>query len=155
MPFKKLHLILGITFLFQFIFNPDLLAYSVAESKIFAVGPYAFKLEIQISGKGNLKKSSSLPVSSLKIKIKNDRASSQALKVKAIRIFQEPMVYQDVETKAFVVPPGKWTTKYFRLSRRSNHSITPQGFISIEFDNFSVRFRLWERKFQGPNNGGL
>lgn len=153
MPFKKLPLILGITLLFQLIFNVELLAYSITENKIFAIGPYAFKLEIQVSGPGNLKKGSSLTVSSLKVKIKNDRASSQDLKVKAIRIFQEPMVYQDVETKAFIIPPGKWTTKYFRLSRRSNHPITSQGFISIEFENFSIRFRLWEKKFQGPNNG--
>lgn len=153
MPRKKLHLILGITFLFQFFFNTELLAYSISESKIFAVGPYAFKLEIQISGQGNLKKSSSLSVSSLKIKIKNDRASSQDLKVKAIRIFQDSTLYKDIETKAFAISPGKWTTKYFRLSRRGNHSLTPQGFISIEFENFSVRFRLWEKKFQGPING--
>lgn len=153
MPLKKLLLLLGITFLFQLMFNNELFAYSVTESKIFAVGPYAFKLEIQISGKGNLKKSSSLPISSLKIKIKNDRASSQDLKIKAIRIFQEPMVHQDVETKAFIIPPGKWATKYFRLSRRGNHSITTQGFISIEFENFSVRFQVWERKIQVLNKG--
>lgn len=153
MPFKKLLLLLGIIFLLPLMFNNELFAYSVTESKIFAVGSYAFKLEIQISGKGNLKKSSSLPISSLKIKIKNDRASSQDLKVKAIRIFREPMVYQDVETKAFVIPPGNWTTKYFRLSRRGKHSITPQGFVSIEFENFSIHFRVWERKFQASNNG--
>ncbi len=154
MRVKKLSLISGITFLLLLIFNKALLAYSVTESKIFAVGPYAFKLEIKISGKGNLKKSSVLPVSSLKIKIKNDRASSQVLKVKAIRIFQDPTVHQDIETKAFVIPPGNWKTKFFRLSRRGSHSITPQGFIAIEFENFSIRFRLWERKFQGPNTSG-
>ncbi len=154
MAFKKIYLISGITFLFLLIFNKTVSAYSVTESKIFAIGPYAFKLEIHISGKGSFKKSSMLPVSSLKIKIKNDRASSQDLKVKAIRIFQEPTVHQDIETKAFVIPPGNWKTKYFRLSRRGHHFITPQGFIAVEFENFSIRFRLWERKFQGPNSAG-
>lgn len=149
---KKFFLTLLLIIFGQLIFNGELLAYAIAERKIFAVGSYAFKLEIQISGKGSFKKSRSLPVTSLKVKIKNERASSEVLKVKAIRIFQDPAVYQDIETKIFRISPGQWVTKYFRLSRRGNHLITAQGFVAIEFEDFSVRFYPWARKFQGPHN---
>lgn len=149
-PWEKICFLLGTIIFGQLIFAPPLMAYSVAENKIFAIGPYAFKLELQVAGKGSFKKNPALPVSSLKVKIKNERASSEILKLKAIRIFQEAEVYQDIETQGFIISPGKWVTKFYRLSRRVNVLVTKRGFIAMEFENFSIRFYPWEKKFQGP-----
>lgn len=123
--------------------------FTINETKIFSSGPYAFKVEIQVNGNGNFKKP---PVSltSIKIKIKNDRASSDVLKVKAIRAYLSPDIFQDIETAGFPVTPGQWVTKFYRLSKGKRPLLTDKSHIQISFDGFSVQFFLRERRFQGP-----
>jgi len=146
---KRAFLALGLIIILQVGLSPDLSAFSVSDNKIFAEGPYAFKLEIQVSGKGSLKKAPN-SISALKVKIKNERASSEVLKVKSIRVFQESSVYRDIETREFTIAPGQWVTKYYRLSKRPKPILSEKGFIEVTFGNFIIRFYPREKKFQGP-----
>ncbi|MBU1209584.1 MAG: hypothetical protein KKH04_22135 [Proteobacteria bacterium] len=140
---------LGLLFLVQVSFSSDLQAFSIAETKIFRQGSYTLKLEIQVSGRGKLRKNP-VQLSSLKVKIKNERASSEVLKVKTIRAYQEPKVYKDIETREYSISPGQWVTKYFRLPKGKKPFLSDQGFIEIVFENFTIQFSPRERKFQGP-----
>jgi len=140
---------LGLLFLVQVSFSSDLQAFSIAEKKIFRQGSYTLKLEIQVSGPGKLRKNP-VQLSSLKVKIKNERASSEVLKVKTIRVYQEPKVYKDIEIREYSISPGQWVTKYFRLPKGKKPFLSDQGFIEIVFENFTIQFSPRERKFQGP-----
>ena len=140
---------LGLLFLVQVSFSSDLQAFSVAETKIFREGSYTLKMEIQVSGPGKLRKNP-VQLSSLKVKIKNERASSQVLKVKTIRAYQEPKVYKDIEIREYSISPGQWVTKYFRLPKGKKPFLSDQGFIEIVFENFTIQFSPRKRKFQGP-----
>jgi len=129
--------------------SPDLSAFTIIENKIFAEGPFLFKLEVQVFGGGPTRKPP-LHVSSVKVKIKNERASSRTLEVKAVRAYLDPQVYQDIETRGYRVTPGQWVTKYYRLSKEKRPLLGEQGFIQIVFDGFMITFNPRERKFQGP-----
>jgi hypothetical protein len=125
-------------------------AFSASESKLFHHGPYAFKMEISLNGNGSLKKANPIPVSSLKLKIKNEKANSEALKVKTIRVYLAPGVFRDIETRDFSVTPGQWVTKYFRLRKETQPLLGEKGYVEIGFENFSIQFHPRERKFHGP-----
>ena len=140
---------LGLFLLLQGALSPDLPAFTIIENKVFAEGPFLFKLEVQVYGRGSSKKPP-LGVTSIKVKIKNERASSRPLQVRAVRAYLDPLVYQDVETKGYRVTPGQWVTKYYRLPRDQRPLLTEQGFIQMVFEGFTIHFNPRERKFQGP-----
>ncbi len=141
---------LAFAFMGQFLLPPDLAAfYSISETQVFSSGPYAFKMEIQFNGTGSLKKKP-IQMSSLKVKIKNDRASSEVLKVKTIRAYPEAKIYQDIDTLGYPISPGQWVTKYYRLSKGKRPFLRDGGFIEIAFENFTIHFYPRERKFSGP-----
>jgi hypothetical protein len=146
---KTLLFFVALTFL-GYIFLPGNLAafYSISETRIFSDGPYAFKMEIQFNGTGTSKKP--LQMSSLKVKIKNDRASSEVLKVKTIRAYPETNVFQDIETLGYPISPGQWVTKFYRLSKGKRPVLSDRGFIEIAFENFTIQFYPRERRFSGP-----
>jgi len=142
-------LVLAGGFLWQMAFSPHLSAFTIIEKKVFKEGPYLFKLEVQVYGTGSSKKIP-LRVNSVKVKIKNERASSQTLEVKTVRAYLEPQVFQDLETKGYRVSPGQWVTKYYRLRKGKRPLLGEQGFIHIAFNGFAITFSPKERKFQGP-----
>lgn len=147
---KTLGAFLAFTFLGLIFLPADLGAfYSISETQIFSQGPYAFKMEIQFNGTGTSKKKP-LQMSSLKVKIKNDRASSEVLKIKTIRVFLETNVYQDIETLGYPITPGQWVTKFYRLPKGKRPVLSDRGFIEIAFENFTVQFYPRDRKFSGP-----
>jgi hypothetical protein len=129
--------------------SSDLSAFTIIENKVFAEGSFLFKVEIQVFG-GGTSKNPPLRVSSVKVKIKNERASSRTLEVKAVRAYLDPQVYQDIETRGYRINPGQWVTKYYRLSKEKRPRLGEQGFIQIAFDGFTITFNPRERKFQGP-----
>ena len=116
---------------------------------MFSEGPYLFKMEIQVHGSGSVRKNP-IRMASLKVKIKNDRASSQVLKVKTIRAFLQPQVYQDIETAGFPVTPAQWVTKYYRLSKQKQPLLGESAHIEIAFEDFIIRFDPQQKKFHGP-----
>ena len=134
-------------FLLQIILSSDLHAFSISETKKFSQGPYILQLEIQVKGPGKAKRNP-IQVSSLKVKIKNERASSQVLKVQTIRAFQEPKIFTDIETRGYSISPGQWVTKYFRLPKGKKPFLGDEGFIQIVFDRFNIQFSPREKKFQ-------
>jgi len=139
----------GLALFLQMIPVPDLWAFTIIEKKIVKESPYAFKMEVQVYGRGNLKKGP-VRMTSLKVKIKNEKAGSEILKVKTIRVYPEPKIYTDVETVGYPVSPGKWVTKYYRLQKQRQPVLSDQGYIEISFENFAIQFNPRERKFQGP-----
>jgi hypothetical protein len=136
-------------FSLQMALSPDLPAFTIIENKVFTEGPFQFKLEVQVHGRGSAKK---LPmaVSSVKVKIKNEKRSSKTLEVKAVRAYLAPQVFQDIETKGYPVTPGQWVTKYYRLPKEKRPLLGEQGFVQVVFDGFTITFSPRERKFQGP-----
>ncbi len=128
----------------------ELWAFSASASQLFHQGPFAFKVEISISGNGNLKKPNPLPITSLKIKMKNEKASSEVLRVKAIRIYTDPGVFRDIETREFSVSPGQWVTRHFRLRKQVQPVLGAKGYVEVAFENFSIQFHPRERKMYGP-----
>ena len=137
-------------FFLSFLLISELWAFSATESKLFHQGPFAFKLEIYLHGNGSLKKQNPIPISSLKIKMKNEKASSEVLRVKAIRIYLAPSVFRDIETREFSVSPGQWVTKHFRLRKEVQPLLGEKGYVEVVFENFSIQFNPRERKFFGP-----
>jgi hypothetical protein len=123
--------------------------FHMSESQVFSRGSYAFKLEIQVNGNGAFKKHTAT-LTSLKVKIKSDRASSDVLKVKAIRVYMDPKVYQDIETLGYAVTPGNWVTKFYRLPKGKRPSLNERSYIEISFGGFLIRFQPHDRKFMGP-----
>jgi len=151
-PLSKALLAAGLFGLVQICFSSDLQAFSsIVETQTFRQAPYTFKLEIEVSGPGKLKRDL-IQLSSVKVKIKNERASSGVLKVKAIRAFQEPHIFKDIETRSFSISPGQWVTKYLRFSKGKKPFLSDKGFIAIVFENFTIQFNPQERKFKGPLN---
>ena len=146
---KTICILLALFFIFQMAFSPGLLAFTIIEKKTFNEGPLLFRLEVQVYGSGSAKKIP-LRVNSIKVKIKNERASSKALEVKAVRAYLEPQVFQDLETRGYPVSPGQWVTKYYRLPKEKRLLLGEKGFIQISFDGFTLTFNPRERKFQGP-----
>jgi hypothetical protein len=128
----------------------DLWAFTIVETSNFREGPYSFKMEVQVNGRGSLKKAP-FRITSLKAKIKNERASSEVLKVKTIRVYTDPAVYTDVETRGFSVSPTQWVTKYYRLRKGAQPLVHAKGFIEIAFENFAVIFIPQERRFLAPS----
>jgi len=137
-------------FLLPLFLTSELWAFSASASQLFHQGPFAFKVEISLSGNGSLKRTNPLPITSLKIRMKNEKASSEVLKVKAIRLYTTPSVFRDIETREFSVSPGQWVTKYFRLRKEVRPILGEKGYIEVTFENFSIQFDPRERKFQGP-----
>jgi len=142
-------LALGIALFLSIALIPDLRAFSVTGNQMFSEGPYLFKMEVQVSGRGSPKKNP-LQMTSVKVKIKNDRASSKPLTVKTIRAYIDPQVYQDIETKGYPITPAQWVTKYYRLQKGKQPLLGEQASIEIAFETFTIRFNPRERKFQGP-----
>ena len=136
-------------FSLQMVLSPDLPAFTIIENKVFTEGPFQFKLEVQVHGRGSAKK---LPmaVSSVKVKIKNEKRSSKTLEVKAVRAYLDRQVFQDIETRGYPVTPGQWVTKYYRLPKEKRPLLGEQGFVQVVFDGFTITFSPRERKFQGP-----
>jgi hypothetical protein len=127
----------------------DLWALSITETRMFSEGPYLFKMEFQVQVRGSVRKNPS-PMTSLKIKIKNDRASSRPLVVKTIRVYLYPQVSQDIETRGYPITPSQWVTKYYRLPKDKQPLLGDQATIEVAFETFAVRFNPRTRKFQGP-----
>ena len=150
-PLAKMILpLLGFTFFGQMLFPVNLEAsFSISETQVFSSGPYALKVEIQFNGTGRSKKKP-MQMSSLKVKIKNDRASSEVLKVKTIRTYMEPNIYQDIETLGYPISPGQWVTKFYRLPKGKRPILTEKGFVEITFENFAIQFFPREHRFSGP-----
>ena len=146
-PLSKALFALGLLGFMPIGFSSDLQAFSVAETQMFRQDRYIFKLEVQAAGPGKLRREM-IQLSSLKVKIKNERASSEVLKVKAIRAFQEPPIFKDIETRSFSISPGQWVTKYYRLSKGRKPFLSERGFIAIVFENFTIQFSPQERKFK-------
>jgi len=147
--FRILCFSLGLTLFWPVVLPTNLWAFSISETKTFAEKPYAFKLEVQVYGKGSSKKGG-FRMSSLKVKIKNEKASSGVLKVHAIRAYLEPKVYRDLETLGYSISPGQWVTKFYRLRKEKQPLLGEEGHIEIAFENFTIRFNPRERKFHGP-----
>ncbi len=148
---KTICILLALFFIFQMAFSPGLLAFTIIEKKTFNEGPHLFMLEVQVYGSGSSKKIP-MRVNSVKVKIKNERASSKVLEVKAVRAYLEPQVFQDLETRGYPVSPGQWVTKYYRFPKEKRPLLGEKGFIQIAFDGFTLTFNPKERKFLGPLN---
>jgi hypothetical protein len=148
---RTLCIVFGFFFFFQLAFSPGLWAFTIIEKKTFKEGSFLFRLEVQVYGSGSAKKIP-LRVNSVKVKIKNERASSKVLEVKAVRAYLEPQVFQDLETRGYPVSPGQWVTKYYRFPKEKRLFLGEKGFIQIAFDGFTLAFNPRERKFQGPLN---
>jgi len=140
---------MALAFLLQMALLPDLWAFSITESRIFSEGPNLFKIEVQVNGRGRVKKRPS-QISSLKVKIKNEKASSAILKVRTVRIYTQSNVYQDIETVGYSITPGQWVTKYYRLRKEKQPLMSDEGYVEIAFENFAILFHPWERRFSGP-----
>lgn len=144
-------LALGAVFFFQPFWGDELQALPIVESKSFTADSHSFLMEIHVSG-GHYKKKRPLMLSSLKLKIRNERTPAGVgdLVVKAIRAYSDPAVLTDIETRGFSIAPGKWVTKFYLLPKKRRIVIGEQGFIEVTFENFIIRFSPKERKFQGP-----
>jgi len=140
----------GLALILQMAQPNSLLAFSIVKSNVFTDGDQTFQVEIQISGSKVGKKKVPFKMSSLKVKIKNKRASSELLKVRAIRAYLSPHAHQDIETKGYPVSPGQWVTKYYRLPKEKRPIIGEEGYIEIDFEHFILRFNPRDRSFQGP-----
>lgn len=146
---RILGMTVGVVLVLQMFLISELGAFSIIESRMFSEGPYLFKMEVQVFGSGSSKKNP-MKMTSLKVKIKNDRASSKNLTVKSIRAYLDPQVYQDIETQGYPISPAQWVTKYYRLSKGKQPLLGEQASIEIAFESFTIRFKPRERKFQGP-----
>ena len=137
-------------FSLQTVLSPDLPAFAIVENKVFTEGPFQFRLEVQVHGRGSVKK---LPmtVRSVKVKIKNEKRSSKTLEVKAVRAYLDQQVFQDIETRGYPVAPGQWVTKYYRIPKEKRPLLGKQGFVQVVFDGFTITFSPRERKFLGPS----
>jgi hypothetical protein len=140
---------LGIALFVPLVLTADLRAFTIVETGKFKEGLYTFRMEVQVNGGGSVKKPP-FRITSLKVKIKNERASSGILKVKTIRVYREPAVYTEIETRGFSVVPSQWVTKYYRLRKDKQPFVSDKGFIEISFESFTVIFNPRERRFLPP-----
>ena len=139
----------GLALFLQMVPVTDLWAFTIIEKTIVQESPCAFKMEVQVYGRGNLRKGP-VRMTSLKVKIKNEQASPQILKVKTIRIYPEPKIYTDIETRGYSISHGKWVTKFYRLPKEKQPILENNGYVEIGFENFAIQFNPRERKFEGP-----
>ena len=146
---KATFIILALFFFLQMAFCPGLFAFTIIEKKTFNEGPFLFKLEFQVYGSGSAKKIP-MRVNSVKVKIKNERASSKILDVKAVRAYRDGQLFQDIDTKGFPVGPGQWVTRYFRFPKDTRPLMGSEGFFQVVFEDFTITFSPRERKFLGP-----
>lgn len=142
-------LVLGFTPFVPLLLAADLWAFTIIETRNFKEGPYIFKMEVQVSGRGSIKKTP-VRITSLKVKIKNEKANPEILKIKTIRVYTDEKIYSDVESRGYSVAPAQWVTKYYRLRKEKRPALSDKGFIEIHFENFTVLFSPRERKFLGP-----
>lgn len=140
---------LGFVLLWPIVVKANLWAFSVVERANFREGSFSFKMELQVSGSGRLKKGP-VRISAIKVKIKNERASPGVLQVKTIRAYQESSVYKDIETIGFSVAPGQWVTKFYQMRRENRPFLNDQGYLEVAFQKFTIQFDLRQRKFSGP-----
>lgn len=140
---------LGFTLFLPLVLTANLWAFTISETSNFKEGPYTFKMAVQVNGRGSIRKAP-FRITSLKVKIKNEKASSEILKVKTIRVYMEPMVYTDVETRGYSVSPSQWVTKYYRLRKEKQPIVSDKGFIEISFENFTILFSPQEHRFLAP-----
>jgi hypothetical protein len=137
---------LAFTLFMPMVLTADLSAFTITEASHFKEGPYTFKMEVQVNGRGSVKKTP-FRITSLKVKIKNERASSEILKAKTIRVYLDASVYTDIETRGFSVSPTQWVTKFYRLRKEKQPLLSDKGFIEIAFENFAIIFSPQERRF--------
>jgi hypothetical protein len=142
-------LVLGFTLFVPLILPADLWAFTIIETHNFKEGPYIFKIEVQVSGRGSIKRPPTR-ITSLKVKIKNEKGNPEILKIKTIRVYTDEKVYSDIESRGYSVAPAQWVTKYYRLRKEKQPALSDKGFIEIHFENFTVLFSPRERKFLGP-----
>jgi len=147
--FRIARMALGFTLFVPLVLTADLGAFTIVEASHFKEGPYTFKMEVQVNGRGSIKKAP-FRITSVKVKIKNEKASSEILKVKTIRVYTDPVVYTDIETRGYAVSPTQWVTKYYRLRKEKQPLVNDKGFIEINFENFAVIFSPRERRFLTP-----
>ncbi len=126
----------------------DVHAFYISETQQFQQGPYAFKMEIQVYGRGNSKKNP-MRITSVKVKIKNEKASSEILKVRAIRAYTAAETHSDIETFGYTISPAQWVTKFYRLPKKRQPLLPRDGFFEIDFEKFVVRFSPRDRQFEG------
>ena len=141
--------VLGFTLFVTWVLSADLWAFTIVEDSHFKEGSYTFKMELQVNGRGSVKKAP-FRITSLKVKIKNERASPEILRVRTVRVYTDPVVYMDIETRGFPVSPTQWVTKFYRLRKEKQPLMSAKGFIEIAFENFAVIFIPQERRFLPP-----
>ncbi len=139
----------GFALFLQMAWPGNLGAFFISETRTFQEGLYTFKMEVQVYGRGNMKKNP-IRITSLKVKIKNEKASSQILRVKAIRAYSEPQMHSDIETRGYTISPAQWVTKFYRLPKTHQPLLSNEGFFQIDFENFAIRFNPRNRQFLGP-----
>lgn len=144
LPFAVSILLIGLFFP-----SPAKALFTITETQIFATGPYAFKLQIQVNGHGNFKKPP-VTLTSVKVKIKNDRASSDVLRVKTIRAYLATNVFQDIETAGYPISAGQWVTKFYRIPKGKRPLLSDKSYIEVTFEGFAIQFYPKDRKFHGP-----
>ncbi len=135
-------------FFFSAMQPADLNAFYISETQQFQQGPYTFKMEIQVYGRGSPKKNP-MRITSVKVKIKNEKASSEILKVRAIRAFCATETRNDIETLGYTISPAQWVTKFYRLPKDKQPLFNRDGFFEVDFEKFTVRFNPRDRQFQG------
>jgi hypothetical protein len=123
-------------------------AFYISETQDFQKGPYTFQMEIQVYGRGSPKKNP-LRVTSVKVKIKNKKASPEPLKVVAIRAYSAADTHSDIETLGYTISPSQWVTKFYRLPKEKQPLLNRDGFFEVDFERFAVRFSPGNRQFQG------
>ncbi len=146
---KVCAILLAWGFLMATIWAPGLGAFYISEVQKFQEGLYTFKMEVQVYGRGSMKKNP-LRVTSFKVKIKNEKSSFHNLKIKSIRAYPVPERHSELETLGYTISPAQWVTKYYRFKKEQQPLLTTQGFFQIEFEDFSIRFNPCQRQFQGP-----
>lgn len=143
------YILCGFILFLQMTWPADLGAFYISETQTFQEGPYTFKMEVQVYGRGNPKKNP-IRITSLKVKIKNGKGSPQALRVKAIRAYSGPQIHSDIETLGYTISPAQWVTKFYRLRKAQQPLLSDKGFFQIDFEGFAIRFNPRDRQFLGP-----
>ncbi len=141
-------LVVSFSLFLIWIWPADLDAFYISETRQCRQGSYTFKMEIQVYGRGSPKRNP-MRVTSVKVKIKNEKASCEVLKVKAIRAFSGADVHSDIETLGYTISPAQWVTKFYRLPKERQPLVSLDGFFEIDFEQFAVRFSPRDRLFQG------
>ncbi len=126
-------------------------AFYISETKEFHEGPYTFKIEIQVYGRGSPKRNP-MRITSVKVKIKNEKASSDVLRVVGIRAFPASDTRRDIDNLGYAISPAQWVTKFYRLPKERQPLFSRDGFFQVEFEKFAIRFSPRDRRFEA---GGI